>query len=245
MSPRTIQYDDSLDYVWEEVTYTEARLAADPRTGDLAPRFAGFYARLDAVRSAQYGVWRGEIVAQAHVDAADERLDACVVAVGAELDRAGDDRGSPRRQRYLGPLTARKVAAQALESELKVVRAWPDSLATEEEPALQGCAEPLRGAVAKGESAVAERSRAQSARKDFMARERAKLVDALNDLRTEVHAELAKRVVPNKLGREWPAGFFRKGPSSRAAKGAEEKAGEGKQGETKPAARPSAAPQPS
>ena len=244
MSPRTIQYADSLDYVWEEVTYTEARLAADPRTGDLAPRFAGFYPRLDAVRSAQYGVWRGEIVAQAHVDAADEALDACVVAVGDEIDRAGDDRASPRRQRYLGPLTARKVAAQALESELKVVRAWPDSLATEEEAALHGCAEPLRVAVAKGEAAVDERARSQNARKDFMARERAKLVDALNDLRTEVHAELAKRVVPNKLGREWPAGFFRKGPSSRAAKGAEEKADE-KAGGAKPAARPSAAPQPS
>ncbi len=26
MSPRTIQYDDSLDYLWEEVTYSEARL---------------------------------------------------------------------------------------------------------------------------------------------------------------------------------------------------------------------------
>ncbi len=235
MSPRTIQYDDSLDYIWEEVTYTEARLGADPLAADLAPRFAGFQAQLDGVRVGLYGAWRAEIVAQAHVDHADVALDARVVAVGAAIDRAGDDRDAPRRKRYLGDGTAKKVAAQGLESELQGVRAWPASLATEDDDDLRAQAEPLRQAVARGEAAVAERARAQNARRDFVARDRARLVDALNDLRADVHAELAKRAVSCKQAREWAGDFFRKGPSSRAAKPA-----------PKPAqpARPSAPPQP-
>jgi len=240
MSPRLIQYNDSLDVIWEEAVYTEARLLAEKRAAKLAPRMGAFVGKVEAVRAGQYGVWRGEVVAQAHVDAADEALDACVVAVGSELARSDDDRGSPRRKRYLGDRTAKKVAAQGLESELTVVRAWPDSLVTEEEASLQAQAEPLREAVTAGDAAVAERAKAQSTRRDFMARDKAKLVDGLNDLRTELHAELARKVVPNKLARAWPDSFFRRGTSARGAQGAEAKGGE-----EKPAPRPSAPAQPS
>lgn len=240
MSPRLIQYSDSLDVIWEEAVYTEARLLADKRTGKLAGRMGGFVAQVEEVRAGQYGAWRAEVVAQAHVDAADETLDVCVVAVGDALERADDARDAPRRARYLGGRTARKIAAHALESELGVVRAWPDSLATEEEPTLQAHAEPLRAAVTEGDAAVAERAKAQNARRDFMARDKAKLVDALNDLRLELHAELARKVVPNKLPRAWPDGFFRRGTNAKADKPAEAKGGA-----EKPAPRPSAPPQPS
>ena len=158
----------------------------------------------------------------------------------AEPARAEDDRGSPRRKRYLGDRTAKKIAAQGLESELTVVRAWPDSLATEEEPALQAQAAPLREAVTAGDAAVAERAKAQNTRRDFMARDKAKLVDGLNDLRTELHAELARKVVPNKLARTWPDSFFRRGTSAKSEKGVEAKGGE-----EKVAPRPSTPAQPS
>lgn len=240
MGPRLIQYTDSFDVIWEELVYTEARLLADKNAKKLAPMVGELVARLEDARAGQYGAWRAEVVAQAHVDAADEALDACVVAVGAELARSDDDRDAPRRKRYLGERTAKKVAAQGLESELGVVRAWPDSLATEEEPALQAQAEPLREAVAAGDAAVAERARAQNARRDFMARDKAKLVDAVNDLRTELHAELARKVVPLKLARGWPESFFRRGSNAKAEKPEEKKAGE-----AKPAPRPSTPAQPS
>lgn len=134
-----------------------------------------------------------------------------------------------------------------------VVRAWPDSLATEEEESLQAQAEPLREAVTAGDAAVGERAKAQNTRRDFMARDKAKLVDGLNDLRTELHAELARKVVPQKLGRTWPDGFFRRGTSAKgeksdegeAAKGDEQRGGATAKGGEKSAPRPSTPAQPS
>jgi len=248
MSSRLIQYTDSIDYIWEEAVYTEARLLADKHAAKLAPRMSAYVEQVEGVRSGQYRVWRGELVAQAHVDVADEKLDGSVLAVGDALDRSGDDRDAPRRKRYLGERTARKIAAQGLESELTVVRAWPDSLATEEEAQLQAQADPMREAVAAGDAAVGERAKAQNTRRDFMARDKAKLVDGLNDLRTELHAELARKVVPQKLARTWPDGFFRRGTSAKGEKSAEgdEKTGGAatKSGE-KSAPRPSTPAQPS
>jgi len=218
MSPRTIRYDDSLDVLWEEVTYTEARLRADPSTADLAARFTDFHPRLDTVRTGLYGAWRAEIVAQARVDQADAALDACVLAVDAALDRAGEPPDAPRRRRYFRGDAARKITVQGLANELQVVRAWPASLATEDDDELRAQAEPLRLAVVRSEEALAERVRAQNTRRDFIARDRARLVDELNALRAEVYVELARRAVGHRHPRGWPGAFFRKGRGSQKGK---------------------------
>lgn len=218
MAPRLIQYDDSIDFIWQEVVYTEARLIADPTAADLAPRVASVFPKLDGVRAALLGVVRTEVVAQAQVDAADDQLDDVVTRVGKALDRVVDgDREDPRWNRYFANTTPRKVTVQALEAEVKTVRTWSASLKTEEERALQKLSEPMAQAVARGDEALAARTAAAGQRRDFNARDKAKLVDQLNNLRLDVHADLSKRVVPNKLDRAWPDGFFRKGPSRSVA----------------------------
>lgn len=211
MAPRLIQYDDSIDFIWQEVVYTEARLMADPQAADLAPRVTACIARVDGARGALLGVMRAEIVAQASVDAADDQLDGAVGGLGKTLDRVVDgDHDDPRWNRYFQNTTPRKVAVQGLEAEVKTVRTWPASLASEEERALQRQADPMAKALARGDEALAARTTAAGKRRDFNARDKAKLVDHLNDLRLDLHADLTKRVIPNKLDRAWPDGFFRK-----------------------------------
>ncbi len=48
-------------------------------------------------------------------------------------------------------------------------------------------------------------------RRDFMARDKAKLVDTLNTARLDLYADLTKRVAANGLDRAWAEGFFRRG----------------------------------
>jgi hypothetical protein len=217
MAPRLIDYSDSLDVIWEEGVYTEARLTSDPHTQALAPRFAAFLTALDAVRTGQYGAWRAEVVAQAAVDTADDGLDDAVKGAGKALDAAVDENhDDPRWKRYVGKSTPKKIAAMGLDAELKVVQSWPESLKTEPEKALRAHAAPLAEAVAQGTAAVAQREQAQARRRDFMARDKAKLVDAFNDLRLDAHADLTKMVVPHKLDRAWPDRFFRKGSNAKA-----------------------------
>jgi hypothetical protein len=154
---------------------------------------------------------------RAAVDTADDGLDDAVKGAGKALDAAVDENhDDPRWKRYVGKSTPKKIAAMGLDAELKVVQSWPESLKTEPEKALRAHAAPLAEAVAQGTAAVAQREQAQARRRDFMARDKAKLVDAFNDLRLDAHADLTKMVVPHKLDRGWPDRFFRKGSNAKA-----------------------------
>ncbi len=218
MAPRLMDYGDAIDTLWEEAVYTEARLTSEPLAQHLATRFHDYLTALEAVRSGQYSVWRAEVVAQAAVDAADDALDTAVRATGRALDTAVDSRhDDPRWVRYVGRSTPRKIALLALDAELKVVRSWPDSLKTEPERPLRATAVPLAESIARGDVAVKQRDDAQAKRRDFMARDKVRLVDALNDLRLDTHADLSKLVVPNRLDRAWPDGFFRRGAKATAS----------------------------
>lgn len=210
MTPRTIQYDESLDTIWEEAVYMDARLLTDPLTVDLAPRMTPLVATIAAVRDGQYAVWRAEIVAQARVDAADDQLDDVVGDTGKALDQAVEDHDDPRWKRYIGTSNISRIKAQGLEAEVKTVRTWSESLATEPEESLQKMAPRVSAALTRGDDALNGRDKATGRRRDFMARDKASLVDAFNDLRTDLYGELTKRVVPNRLDRAWPGRFFRK-----------------------------------
>ena len=213
MAPRLIDHGDSLDVVWEEAVYTEARLQADPHAVELAPRMTQFITRIDTVRTGQYAVWRDEIVAQAHIDAADRRLDTVVDVTCKTLERVDEDNpDEARKGRYVRKgLTAKKIIALKLEVEMKTVGDWPASLETEPEARLRATAAPLADALTRGQEALDGRTLATGRRRDFTARVRSKLVDEFNDLRLDLHADLSKQVIPNGLDRAWPDDFFRKG----------------------------------
>lgn len=221
---RTLRDTQSLDSIWEELVYTEARLAQDPLTRDLAPLFTALLGRWDAVSAAQRGVWREEIKAQAGVDAANAGLDRTTGRLSARfLGVVDGKRTNPRYARYF-PKGAYAVQKLALESQLKVVRAWPASLKKEPEAEVQSFAPTFEEHIEEGDAAVRSRVDAAAKRADQRVREIVTYVEDVNATRLRVMGRLLQRAEKNKLDKDWAEDFFRHGSRRVRAEAAEEDA---------------------
>jgi len=211
MAIRTLRHAESLDAIWEELVYTEARLMKDEHAKDLAAHFASLLKRWEKVQQGQRAAWREEIVAQAWVDAEDDALDDTVETVGRALLAAdGYDRKAPRFKRYF-PKAPNAVMRFGLESELALVRAWPDSLRGEREDELQALGPRVARDVQDGEAAVAARTAAAAGRADHRVREIVRFVDDVNGARRSAYGELIQRAQKKGLPADWPSRFFRRG----------------------------------
>jgi hypothetical protein len=199
-----------MDAVWDELTYSEARMLKDKDASDLAPQMSAQIERLENVRTGQYAAWRAEIVAQAGVDAADDGLDDTVDEISKELlSAAGGDRKSPRYARYFSTPPSLVIRLR-LESEIKRVEGWPASLATEPEKGLNALGATLGADIGTGKEALQQRVDAAAARADHRVREIVALVDEVNAVRLSVYGILVQRVGPRKLARDWPNRFFKR-----------------------------------
>lgn len=208
MSIRSITHKESLDGVWEDLTYSEARLLSDADARDLAPAVSGLIDRCEKIRQEQRATWRAEIGAQAAVDAADDALDAAVLGCNeALLEVVRQDRSHPRYQRYFKRAPS-LVLRLGLQSEMEVVGAWPDSLATEPEEPLKMAGQALSMAIAIGEGALEARRKAASERSDQRVRGVLPFLDDANRVRLSLYGELVRRGVEKKLGKGWARGFF-------------------------------------
>jgi hypothetical protein len=205
---RDLNEASSLDANWTEVVFTEARLLGDDNAKDLAPTFTQLRLRLEQVRGGQLDAWREEVVAQAAVSAADDRLDDWVHALDLALSNvlAGDTQ-SPRYRRYFS-LAPSAIIRMALESELGRVRGWADSLATEPEPVLQGLGADLSKIVLQGDAALDQRLKAATARTDHRVRSISSLIDDINGARVSTYGALTKKAAELHLARNWPDRFF-------------------------------------
>lgn len=215
MAINTIQYDDSLDLIWSVLVYEEARLLKDKDASDLAAEAGALVERWAQINAGQRSAWRAEIVAQAGVDTEDDALDDTVGELDNELLRAFRDRDAPQRRRYFKK-ARHEVVRLGLESELEVVRAWPASLKTEGEAALQALGARLEGDIARGDAAVEERQRAAAATADQRVREIVRFVDDINAARRTRYGVLIQRAEERRLPKDWPGRFFKK--SSQAAR---------------------------
>lgn len=210
MAMRTLSADESVDTIWEELVYTEARLRGDPRTSDLAAPVTEQLERLDGVRRGLWGVWRAEVLAQAAVDSADDDLDDSVDGLGKELlTTVGHDRKHPRFTRYFSQSPS-MVIRKGLQAELEQVRGWPASLATEAEAPLQQRGHDLEGRITQGDAAIAQRLQAANARADYRVRQLYTFIDDVNAVRRSLYGELTKRAVEKKLAKDWPERFFKR-----------------------------------
>lgn len=219
---RTLRDTQSLDSIWEELVYTEARLAGDALTRDLAPIFTALLSRWDVVSAAQRGVWRDEIRAQAGVDAANAALDRTTGRLSARfLGVVEGKRTNPRYARYF-PQGAYAVQKLALESQLKVVRAWATSLKNEPEAELQSFAPTFEKHVEEGDAAVRSRVDAAARRADQRVREVMTFVEDVNAARLRVMGRLLQRAEKNKLDKDWAEDFFRHGTRRVRAEATEE-----------------------
>ncbi|MBI5497129.1 MAG: hypothetical protein HY904_19095 [Deltaproteobacteria bacterium] len=220
MPPRLIAYNTAMDTLWSECIYTEARLQKDPLAAAHAPAFDALAQRAVDTKRAQQGCWREEIIAQAGVDAADDRLDDRTEGLSEELLRAvKGDRKAARYTRYFKQGPPSSVVKLGVESQVAVVNDWPASLKTEAEPAVQAHGTGLETDVAVAKAELAARSKAFAATADHRAREIVKLVDDVNAARLSVYGLLVGLVEPNKLPRAWPDRFFRKESREKKAAG--------------------------
>jgi hypothetical protein len=215
---RTIQPNESIRSIWEELVYTLARLQRDVHAADQAPIILDLLTRAEALLLSQLGCWRAEIVAQAAVDGCDDEVDETVDAIDdALLAVVKKDRSSPRYRRYFAK-PKQEILRLGLESEIARIREWPASLKTEPEPELEAGGERLQGHLAAGELAVQARSAAIAATADHRVRQILKFQDDVNGLRRSLFGLLTQRAVDQKLPPEWPGRFFRKSTHSTSKK---------------------------
>ncbi len=207
--PALLRTNESLDGLWEELVYTEARLlAAGHKTH--AATVAKTIKLLDGLHAGQRDAWRREIVAQAHVDAVDDTLDDEVEGLGRDLlHLETGDRKAARFKQYF-KTAVNTVVRLGLESELKVVRVFVSQLAKESEKVLKDHGKALAALVKKGDEVVAERRDAATDRAAHRARSILSFVDDLNAQRTSIHAELTIYGTKEKLPRDYADRFFRK-----------------------------------
>lgn len=219
---RTIQLTESLDAIWEELVYTEARFLGDPLTRDLAAAHAELLARLESVRAGQRAAWRDEIVAQAAVDTHNGRLDVTTTSFGAKLLAAvNGQRGSARWRRYF-PDSVSDVVKLALGRQVARVRGWVPSLRGESEPEIKAFADRFEQHLADADKALQARVDAASARNDHRVREIVALVEDVNAARLSALGRLLQRAVKNDLPREWSESFFRRSQRRASAAAADE-----------------------
>ena len=214
MSIRTIKNSESLDSLWDELVYTEARMLKDPDAKDLVAPITALIKRWEKVDLGQRSAWRAEIVAQAWVDAENENLDETVGAVSdGLLVVTRKDRNHPRYRRYFKK-TASEVIRMGLQSELEVVRSWPQSLKTEPEAALSTLGAELEKNVTEGDAAVEARSAAATHRTDHRLREIVRLIDDANGTRRSLYGQLITRGEEKGRPADWASRFFQKTTTS-------------------------------
>lgn len=207
---RTIQLTESLDSVWEELVYTEARFLGDPLTRDLAPAHDALLKRLETVRVGQRAAWRAEIIAQASVDTQNGFLDRTTTSFGAKLLAAvNSKRTSPRWGRYF-PDSVSDVVKLALGRQVERVRGWIGSLRGEPEAEIKAFAERFEQHLTDSDAALQSRIDSAAARNDHRVREIVTLIDDVNAARLSALGRLLQRAVKNDLPREWAESFFRR-----------------------------------
>lgn len=209
MSFNTIQYRDSLPFIWTILIYEAARLAHDKDASDLARPARALVERWKGVTLGQRDFWAAEIDAQAGVDAGSSGLEDVITAIDKEMLRLVPDREAPRRKRYFKK-TRSEITRLGLESAIEYVREWPESLKSEPEPSLQALGAQLAEQIASGDTLVRARAVALAKTSDHRVREIVRFVDELNAERRVRYGLLIQRAHERGLPTDWPDRFFKK-----------------------------------
>jgi hypothetical protein len=208
---------ESLDAVWEELTYTEARLLEEEVAKDLAIQLPGLRERLIEVQRRQRDARQRERIAQFAVDATETLLGKVVRAVEKELLRlCGGNRQHPRFLRYMAQISGLPLRL-GLESEIERLRSWTELLAKEPESSLKEHGARLVDALIEAIEVLEERQRAAFQAADRRVREVVRIIDDFNAARRSLFLLLAERAIEHRLPADWPEQFFRARVRVRAA----------------------------
>ena len=208
---RQLVDSEAIDALCDDLAYSHARLLYDEDAKDLAPSFEAFILKAEHVWKEQRKVWRAETEAQANVDAINFRTDERTLDFAFQLEGVNrkHPQGEQRQERYF-PIAPSKMVALSLESQMPYIESFANSLPKEVEAELQGYAAGFLQDVTDGKAAIAQKQKAADDRRDNRVQVIASLVEEINNLREATLAELMKRRIPKKKGKEWPESFFRK-----------------------------------
>lgn len=217
MGIRTVDQNESLDSVQEDLVYTESRLLASRRGKRFAKVVTELIDRWETVEASQRKVRRAEVAAQARVDKADDDLDDQVYQFGETLERLDSERGnkkkSARYSRYFKQ-PRHEIIRMGLQTELEHVREWPASIKNEPEKEVKAFATAFRNVIRSGDEALRDRGTASAKRADQRVREVLPFIDDVNATRLSVYGRLVDLASKKKLPRDWPNRFFRQSERS-------------------------------
>jgi len=207
---RTISKTSSMLTFLEEIEYSEAALAAEPETADLAEPYRQeletWTSRFKADRSARREVVRAEAV----VSIRNQQLDELTTRFGGVvLVEAGQDRKSTFFRRFF-PVAPSQFIRQGLRTQCERTR---DGILAEigkleEKSPLKPFEAPMRRAMDRALEALDGRAGVKAARAS-VALDLDEWKERVNQLRLTTYAELLKLAAEQGHGRGWADSFFR------------------------------------
>lgn len=217
MAPRLIPSNASLDAQWEAMTYLEAALLGDPRTQALTAELGTLMEKIETVRAEQRRSWRAEIQAQAAVDRVNYELDLATTQLAENLARAIRSQFQSLRDSELRETSVYRlyfkerpstVTRLGLESQLRVVKHFPELLAREAHVELLSMAPLFHSLVLAGETVLALREKARLATAEHRAKRIEPLVEEENLLQSKLYRALLELSEKERLSRSWVDRFF-------------------------------------
>lgn len=220
MQLRTIEPEEPLDDVDDELRETQLHTGASPLTAALAPPFAAHRQELIAVRAEEVqlddGLKSAEVLALFADDDLNALADETKVAVLAEVK---NDYQSPLYRRLFAGQSPSELKRPVLGEQLATMRAWIAPLCASANPTLSSIGERLEQVVARADEAVSAQALAQQRMDQFRAGPRKEFIDRCNALRKLTLGKLAEIAHTHpelRLPSTWPERFFLHDSSSRA-----------------------------
>lgn len=208
MGVRLLRQSLSLVAHWEELVYSEARLAAHPLGKAFVPELRALLKSLEGIEGAQRGSWREEILAQAAVDAVDDTLDDATRELSRQLNFI-DGRKTTRLKRYFAKDPSRYIAF-GLQTQAQALAGWPSSLKQEPEGVLKSLGSAIAGLLKEAALVLQQRVDAIGATADHRARDIVSFTDDHNRVRLSIHAALTGLAAKKDLPRDFADRFFRR-----------------------------------
>jgi len=218
---RQIPVDRALPLFFDELEFTEAALAANPDTADLASIVAPKIAECDAMSRAERESRRAVVRASAVVAVKDSQLDSLTSRVaGIALVEANQNRESPLFRR-LFPSAPYQIASQGLRKQAEFTQASlvPELRKQGEASPLKAVAEPLAAASQGALEALTARAKAMADR-GIASHDLEEWKEGVNRLRLTLYAELLRRAAEKGYGRDWADTFFTRDSRGRATEDA-------------------------
>jgi hypothetical protein len=209
-SPRKLDPErTSLDELVEELFFTKLLVRNTPDAKAHVAAADKLHDDAKAQADKERALLEALLEAEVRIALGNRGLDGFVSGFRGVLNqRTGSDPGAPLYQRFFGKYRPSEVIRMALATELPVVEPWVASLLAESDPELLAQGKALEAVVKTGREALAAKSAARQALRDFAAGPRQDLFEQIQVGRTGLYAKLLE------LGQDvrFAESFFRPGP---------------------------------